>query len=202
MSERLAAQLRFLAELDRAKTVLRHNHVTGTDRREDDAQHQWHVAVMALFLAEYSEEEVDVPKVVAMLLLHDVVEIDAGDVFAYDEIGRAGKRERELAAADRIYRLLPDDQAAWARALWEEFEEGASADARFARALDRLQVLLQNVATGGAAWRRYGTTVDRVRDRNAAIGEASTLLWDHARGVIESAARAGMLNDRSPQSRR
>lgn len=193
MSERLNAQLAFLRELDAVKNILRQSHVAGTDRREDDAQHQWHVAVMALFLAEHAGEPVDVSRVVAMLLLHDVVEIDAGDVFVYDDAARVGKREREEACADRVYGLLPPDQGEWARALWEEFEAAETPEARFAAALDRLQPMLQNLATGGGGWRANGITAQRVLARNRGIADGSPALWDHAERLLHEAIEQGVL---------
>jgi putative hydrolase of HD superfamily len=193
VSDRLVAQLAFLRELDKAKNVLRQSHVEGSARREDDAQHQWHVAVMALLLAEHAEEPVDVSRVVAMLLLHDVVEIDAGDVFVYDEAAQVGKREREEACADRLYGLLPPDQATWARALWEEFEAKETPEARFAGALDRLQPLLQNLATGGEGWRRNGITADRVLALNSRIARSSPALWEHAERLLHEAIDQGVL---------
>jgi putative hydrolases of HD superfamily len=191
--ERLMAQLAFLRELDRAKTVMRQSHVTGTERLEDDAQHQWHVAVMALFLAEHATEPVDVQRVVAMLLLHDVVEIDAGDVFVYDEAAQVGKREREVACAERLYGLLPPDQAEWARELWEEFEAKETPEARFAGAIDRLQPLLQNLATAGVGWKRNGITSGRVLALNARIGTGSEVLWAHAQDLLAAAIAEGVL---------
>jgi putative hydrolases of HD superfamily len=193
VSGRLADQLAFLRELDAVKLILRQSHVQGTDRREDDAQHQWHVAVMALVLAEHADDPVDVARVVAMLLLHDVVEIDAGDVFAYDEAAAVGKADRERACAERVFGLLPPDQDAWARGLWEEFEAGESPEARFAAAIDRLQPLLQNLATDGLGWRRNGVAADRVYALNSRIANGSTALWDHARSLLDEAVAGGIL---------
>jgi len=193
MTDRLLAQLDFLRELDKAKNVLRQSHVTGTDRREDDAQHQWHVAVMALLLAEHAAEPVDVGRVVAMLLLHDVVEIDAGDVFVYDEAAQAGKRAAEERAADRLYGLLPPDQGAWARELWEEYEAKATPEARFAASIDRLQPLLQNLMTGGLGWRRNGVAADRVLRLNSSMEQGAPALWEHARALLEQAVDDGVL---------
>ena len=186
-------QLEFLRELDKAKGVLRQSHTTVGDRREDDAQHQWHVAVMALFLAEHAAEPVDVGRVVAMLLLHDVVEIDAGDVFVYDEAAQAGKAAAEAAAADRLYGLLPPDQGAWARELWEEYEAMATPEARFAASIDRLQPLLQNLMTGGLGWRRNGVTAERVYEVNRRIEPGAPPLWEHARALLDQAVADGVL---------
>jgi putative hydrolases of HD superfamily len=192
-TERIDAQLAFIRELDGAKHIERQNDVADRSRRENDAEHMWHLAVMALVLSEHAADAVDVLKVITMLVLHDVVEIDAGDVFVYDETAREGQEEREAAAADRIYGLLPDDQAGALRAVWDEFEAGVSAEARFARALDRLHPLILNHASGGAAWRRHGVTSDRVIARNAPIGDAAPPLWEAARRLIADAVEAGSL---------
>lgn len=191
--DRLLQQLEFLRELDKAKGVLRQSLTTVGERREDDAQHQWHVAVMALFLAEHAAEPVDVARVVAMLLLHDVVEIDAGDVFVYDEAAHAGKRAAEERAADRLYGLLPPDQAAWARELWEEFEARETPEARFAGSIDRLQPLLQNLMTDGRGWKGNGITADRVFTVNEKIGPGSPVLWEHAKALLARAEAEGVL---------
>ncbi len=153
--DRLHRQITFLMEADRVKTILRRNRVVSDpSRRENDAEHMYHFALMATVLAEYSDAPVDLLRVLKMVLIHDLVEIDAGDVFVYDEQALVGKREREELAADRIFNLLPADQAQEMRALWEEFETEESAEARFAAALDRLQPLLGNYYTQGGAWQR------------------------------------------------
>ena len=193
MAARVEAQLAFVLELDKAKTVVRQNQLADGSRRENDAEHMWHLALMAIVLAEHAGEAIDVGRVVGMLLVHDVVEIDAGDVFVYDDAARAGKHAAEEAAADRIYALLPADQALALRSLWEEFEAGTSPEARFAAALDRLQPLLLNTASGGEAWRRHGVTADRVFARNALIGEAAPALWEAARARLDRAVADGTL---------
>ena len=148
--DRFEQQLRFIVEIDRLKNVLRRTLLTDASRRENSAEHSWHIALMAPLLAEHACEPVNVERVMRMLLVHDIVEIDAGDTFAYDANGNADKAERERRAADRLYGLLPDDQARELRAAWEEFEAAESAEARFAHALDRLQPLLQNLQIGRA----------------------------------------------------
>lgn len=192
-SERLRRQLAFCVEADKVKGVDRQNPITDGSRAENDAEHMWHLALMALFLAEHAGEPVDPARVVAMLLLHDLVEIDAGDVFVYDTAGREAAVEAEAAAADRIFGLLPDDQGRWARRLWDEFEARESADARFARALDRLQPLLQNATADGGGWAKHGITADRVRGINSVIADSSATLWDAARQVIDGAVAGGVL---------
>jgi putative hydrolase of HD superfamily len=193
ISERLQEQLGFLVEVDKLKQVERETSIIGASRRENSAEHSWHIALMALVLGEYAAGEVDLGRVVAMLLLHDVVEIDAGDVFAYDEAGQAGRVEREYEAARRIYKLLPGDQGTTLLRLWREFEERATPEARFAAALDRLQPLLLNVANEGDVWRRHGITADRVYQRNASIEEGAPQLWRAALEIIETAVGAEIL---------
>jgi putative hydrolase of HD superfamily len=191
--DRLARQLAFVDELDKAKAVFRRSWLVSEERNEDDAQHQWHFAVMALILAEHAAEPVDVGRVVAMALLHDVVEIDAGDVFVYDEGAKAGKAAREQAAAERIFNLLPDDQARFVRDLWDEFEARETPESRFAAAIDRVQAVLQNLRTDGAAWREHGITADRVFALNEPIGTAAPALWDEVRSRLDRAVDEGIL---------
>lgn len=192
-TDRLRRQIEFVLECDRAKRVLRRNPLSDGSRRENDAEHSWHLAVMAIVLAEHAADPVDVGRVVRMLLIHDLVEIDAGDTFVYDDEAHVDKEEREAAAADRIFGLLPSDQGERFRALWEEFEARETPEARFAAAVDRLSPLLLNRASGGGAWREHGITADRVRELNSRIGESAPDLWDYARGLIEGAVEAGIL---------
>lgn len=191
--DRLARQIRFILEIDRLKQVLRQTVLTDRSRNENDAEHSWHLAVMAILLHEYAAEAVDVLRVVKMVLVHDLVEIDAGDTFCYDAEGAKDKAQRETAAAERIFPLLPPDQAAEVRALWEEFEARRTPEARFAAALDRLQPLLHNYHTQGFAWRQHGVTVDRVLDRNRHMDEGAPALWAYAKAFIEDAVRRGYL---------
>lgn len=191
--ERLEGQLRFLVELDRAKSVLRRTYVTDGTRRENSAEHMWHLALAVLVLAEHAEEPVDVARVLTMVLIHDIVEIDAGDTFLYGEAARAGQAERERAAADRLYGMLPADQGLELRRLWEEFEARETADARFAAAVDRLQSVLLNLATEGRTWREHGVTADRVRAANAHMARGSSTLWDHVSALLEAAVERGHL---------
>jgi 5'-deoxynucleotidase YfbR-like HD superfamily hydrolase len=194
MSEdRLQRQLRFILEIDRLKGVVRQSYLVGADRRENSAEHSWHVAVMAAVLAEHANAPVDVGRVVTMLLVHDVVEVDAGDTYVYDPAGAAGKAERERRAAERLFGLLPPDQGDELRGLWEEFEAAATADARFAAALDRLMPVLHNVHTGGRSWREHGITADMVIARNGRMREGSEELWRLARALIEDAVAEGHL---------
>ena len=192
--QRVERQLDFLLELDRLKTVLRQTWLTDGSRRENDAEHSWHIAVMAIVLAEHSADPgIDLLKVLKMLLIHDVVEIDAGDTFAYDEVGALDKEKRERAAAERIFGMLPDEQSAAFRDLWEEFEARRSPEARFAAGLDRLQPILHNYHTQGKAWLAHGITARQVVARNQHMAEGAPRLWDYARGIIDEAVARGYL---------
>ncbi len=176
-SERFAGQIRFIVEIDKLKGVLRRTLLTDRSRRENSAEHSWHLALMATLLAEFAPPATNVRRVIEMLLVHDIVEIDAGDTFAYDAAGNADRAQRESAAADRLFGLLPPDQGSRLRALWEEFEAGASDEARYAIALDRLQPLLQNVHADGGAWRTHGVTREQVLARMQPIRELSESIW-------------------------
>ena len=150
--ERLKKQMEFIVEVDKVKKIIRQTYLADSSRKENDAEHSWHLALMAVLLQEYSNEEVDLARVIPMVLIHDLVEIDAGDTYAYDAAGSADKRERETKAADRIFALLPEDQGSWFRALWEEFEAYETAEAKFAHVLDNCQPLLLNDASDGLSW--------------------------------------------------
>ncbi|HXP96038.1 MAG TPA: HD domain-containing protein [Telmatospirillum sp.] len=194
MIERLTSQIAFILEIDKMKTILRQNvPITEPHRQENDAEHSWHLAMMALLLAEHADEAVDVARVVKMLLIHDVVEIDAGDTFVYDTAGHHDKAEREQRAADRLFGMLPADQTADLRGLWDEFEARATADARFAHAIDHLQPVLLNVATKGLRWKVHGVTADRVLDRNRVVGESSERLWSYLQGLVADMIAQGHL---------
>ena len=191
--DRLQQQIRFILEIDALKGVLRRSYLLRVDRPENSAEHSWHVAIMAVLLAEHANEPVDVSRVVRMLLVHDIVEVDAGDTYVYDAAGAAAKAEREARAAERLFGMLPEDQGREFRALWEELEAGHTAEARFAAALDRLMPVLHNVHTAGRSWREHGITADRVIARNATISEGSEALWAYARSLIEGAVAKGHL---------
>jgi putative hydrolase of HD superfamily len=190
---RLERQIRFILEIDRLKGVLRQSYLAGVERRENSAEHSWHLAVMALVLAEHANAAVDVTRVVQMLLVHDIVEVDAGDTYVYDPAARAGQAERERRAADRLFGLLPDDQGRELRALWEEFEGRASPEARFAAALDRLMPVLHNCFTGGRSWREHGVTADLVIERNRPMRGGSETLWTYALARVREAVERGDL---------
>ena len=174
---RLQEQFAFLAEADKLKNVLRQTLVSGSLRRENSAEHSWHLTLAALVLREYAAEPVDLDRALKMLIVHDVVEIDAGDTFAYDTAGNVNKAERERAAADRLFGLLPPDLAHELRALWEEFEAFATPEARFANAVDRIQPLLQNLHTHGGTWRSHNLTREQVLWRMEPIRTALPALW-------------------------
>ncbi len=189
----VADRLRFVLELDRLKGVLRRTPVLGGERLENSAEHSWHVAMTALALAPLADEPIDLDRVVQILLVHDVVEIDAGDVFIYDEAGRAAVEEAEAAAADRIFGLLPEPEATRLRALWDEYERRSSPEGRFAYACDRLQPLLANVAAGGGSWARHGVGVDRVKEVNSRMASGSSRLWEVAEAVLDACVDEGLL---------
>jgi putative hydrolase of HD superfamily len=190
---RLEAQLRFIVEVDRLKSVLRRTWLTDGSRRENSAEHSWHLALMALLLAEHAPPGLDLPHATRILLVHDLVEIDAGDTFAYDADGNADRAAREREAAERLFGLLPPDQARELRALWEEFEAGETAEARFALALDRLQPLLLNVRSQGGAWRAHGVTREQVLDRMQPIATVSAEIWAYVEWAVNEVWAAGWI---------
>ena len=178
MDERLKKQLDFILEIDKEKNILRQTHLSDHGRRENDAEHAWHMAIMAYLLKEYSNEPVDVAKVMIMCLIHDVVEIDAGDTYAYDAEGLKTQKAREEAAKERIYSLLPDDQKQDLQALFDEFEERKTSEAKFARALDNLQPLLLNNSNDGGDWREHQVTEAQVYGRQRSTAEGSDKLYE------------------------
>lgn len=191
---RLARQVGFILEVDKLKEIFRQTHNTQSRRAENDAEHSWHLCLCVIVLAEHANSPtLDVLRVLKMLILHDLVEIDAGDTFAYDTARMAGQHEREALAADRIFGLLPADQTAEFRALWDEFEAKATPEAKFAAAVDRFQPMLLNCHTEGTAWRRHGVTHDRVLARNAHVAEGCQPLWEYVVKMVQSAVDAGHL---------
>lgn len=192
-NDRLAQQIQFVVELDKLKAILRQTLLTDGSRRENSAEHSWHIALMAIVLAEYSPVELDLLRVVKLLLLHDVVEIDAGDTFCYDHQGNHSKADRELQAADRLFGLLPLDQASELRSLWDEFEAQATPEAQFAAALDRLQPLLNNQQTQGHSWQKHGIRRPQVKHRIAPMLVGAPELWHFADQLIDACVAAGYL---------
>ena len=193
---RLDEQLAFVTEIGRLKGVLRQTRLAGAglDRRENSAEHSWHLALMALALAEHAPPGTDLSKVITMVLIHDLVEIDAGDLFAYaDETSQQLQDAAEAEAADRIFAILPADQACTLRELWDEFNERRSPEARFARALDRLQPMLENRAAGGGTWQTHGVTADQVLTKVALIDDGSPSLGQYARDLVARAVADGIL---------
>lgn len=190
---RLARQMAFLLELDKLKTILRRTYLLDNSRNENTAEHSWHLSVMAIILAEHSDQPIDTLHTLKMLLVHDVVEIDAGDTYIYDTAGNEGKAAREQEAAQRIFGLLPADQQGEIHALWQEFEARTTPEARFAAALDRLMPLLHNFHTQGRSWQEHGIHAGQVRARNAHIADGSQALWDYAQGLIQQAVAGNIL---------
>ncbi len=194
--ERLERQIAFIVELDKLKSVFRRSYVLGAERRENSAEHSWQAALAAMMLAEHADEAVDRERVVKMLLVHDVVEIDAGDVSVYDLEARAAKAEEEEQAAERIFGLLPDDLAGEVRALWDEFEGQETPNARFAKAIDRLLPLLHNARCGGRTWKDLGVVDSQVREVNAVIEHGSKELWAFTSEELDRAVAEGLLPTR------
>ncbi|SEK25645.1 putative hydrolases of HD superfamily [Ruminococcus sp. YRD2003] len=193
MDDRLRKQLDFMIELDKMKNLYRQTYVLCEDRKENDAEHSWHLAILAMMLSEYSNEPVDVLHVIKMVLVHDVVEIDAGDTYCYDSEGYKSKAEREEKAAQRIFGLLPDDQQAEFYSLWREFEDSETADARFAALLDRLQPLTLNYTKGGISWQEHGIRKEQVLARNTEYFGVSDKIAEAIKEMIDDAADKGWL---------
>ena len=189
-ASRLTRQIDFISELDKLKLILRRISIIGESRLENSAEHSWHLGVMVPLLAEYAPEDVDVSRVMKMLLIHDVVEIDAGDTFCFDEAANLDKEERELRAADRLFGLLPEDQSVEFRGLWDEFEAGESPEAAFANALDRLQGLLMNRGNKGGTWLKYGITREQILKRMDPIREGAPAIWPLVLQVVDDALGA------------
>ena len=195
--QNLPEQLAFILELDRLKGVYRQTTVKAdNNRQENSAEHSWHIALMANVLSEYTEEPVDVNRAVMMLLIHDIVEIDAGDTFAFaaqQELD--GQEDKEIEAANRLFGLLPTAQFEQMKALWLEFEQAQTADARFAKGMDRILPLLQNMANGGGSWVRHGVTKSQVLKRNEYLQQVTPKLWQYACQQIDLAVANGWLKD-------
>ncbi len=192
-TQRLEQQITFILEVDRLKSILRRSYLLNETRHENSAEHSWHLSVMALVLAEHANAEVDTLRVLKMLLVHDIVEIDSGDTYIYDAAGNVTKAERENAAARRIFGLLPEDQQAELTALWQEFEARETPEAKFAAALDRLMPLLHNSHTQGRSWQEHGITKQHVLTLNRHMDEGSQTLWEYAEALIQDAAAQGFL---------
>ncbi|MDL2142954.1 HD domain-containing protein [Flavobacterium tructae] len=192
-TEDLLDQIAFIKEIDKVKYIQRKTKLFHSDRNENDAEHSWHLALMAIVLAEHSDAPIDVLKVVKMVLIHDIVEIDAGDTFIYDSQKNHSNTDEERLAANRIFGLLPKKQAEELIAIWEEFEAGETNEAKFARSMDRLEPLLQNTSNNGGTWKEFGVNYDKVYDKKSVIKEGSKTLWSYAEGLINESVEKGIL---------
>lgn len=179
-NENLDRLFDFFRETDKEKFIGRQTYLTGGERKENDAEHAWHASLMAILLSEYSNKKIDVLKTVTMILIHDIVEIDAGDTYAYDDIGKQTQREREEKAADRIFGILPHEKGGELRKLWEEFERNDTPEANFAHAMDNLQPMMLNDHTNGKAWREHKVVLTKILNRNETTKQGSSPLWDYA----------------------
>ncbi len=197
LAPRLKSQIEFLFAIDALKSVYRATLIASGERRENSAEHSWHLTLFARILAEHANQPVDVDRVVFMLMVHDIVEVDAGDVPIHGQ-QNPNKDAEEQAAATRLFGLLPDDQASLLRQYWDEFETGETADARFAKAIDRLQPVLLNALTGGGTWNDFDVSLDQVRTRTAQIGKGSDELWEMANAIFSEAAENGWLRTDPP----
>lgn len=177
---RIDKQFEFLLEADKEKFIQRDTLKSDGETFENDAEHAWHMAIMCLLLGEYANEDIDLLKTISMILIHDIVEIDAGDTYAYDDEGKKSQRERELKAADRLFGLLPDDQGKKFRALWEEFEEGKTAEARFAHTMDNVQPAMLNNSTDGKRWAKNKVKLSQILERNKNTADGSKTLWEYS----------------------
>ena len=194
MDERLSKQLEFALEMDKEKSIGRQTYILKGARKENDAEHAWHLSLMTLLLSEYSDETIDIARTLALVTLHDVIEIDAGDTYAYDSKGNATKREREVKAADRIFSILPEEQREYFRGLWDEFEEAKTPESKFAHSMDSIQPIMLNDASGGLAWREHGVFASAVERRaQNTIRPGSEKLYRLAMEIIEKNVEKGNL---------
>lgn len=192
---RLEQQVNFIVEIDKVKNIFRQTYLADANRKENDAEHSWHLAISAFLLKEHVKEEVDLLKTILMVLIHDLVEIDAGDTYAYDDAGAIDKREREEKGAERIFGMLPEDQGTYFRELWEEFEAYESADAKFAHLLDNFQPLLLNDASNGKSWEEHGVKKSQIYKRNEKIEETSAPVWEYMKALIQKHIELGHVKD-------
>ena len=194
-NERLEKQIDFILEADKEKNIIRQTHLSENGRRENDAEHAWHMAIMVYLLKEYANEEIDVAKAMMMALIHDIVEIDAGDTYAYDPKGLETQKAREEQAAERIFGLLPDDQGEELKSLFQEFEASETPEARFVRAMDNFQPLLLNDSNDGGDWREHEIGKTQVMKRHTKTKLGSDVIWERAREIIEKHVRKGNIKD-------
>jgi len=192
-TENLLKQVAFIKEIDKLKYIQRKTKLFNSDRHENDAEHSWHLAMMTIVLASHSDKPIDVLKVVKMVLIHDIVEIDAGDTFIYDNVKNHTNTDEELLAAKRIFGLLPEEQAQEFIAIWQEFEDGITDEAKFAKTMDRFEPLLQNTSNNGGTWTEFNVPYQKVYDKKVAIKEGSATIWNYAENLINESVEKGIL---------
>ncbi len=192
-TDNLLKQISFIKEIDKLKYIQRKTRLFNSDRNENDAEHSWHLAMMAIVLAEHSDKPIDVLKVLKMVLIHDIVEIDAGDTFIYDAQKNHTNTDEELIAAKRIFGLLPEEQAEEFIAIWQEFEDGITDEAKFARAMDRFEPLLQNASNDGGTWKEFNVPYQKVYDKKKAIKNGSATIWEYAKNLLNESVDKGIL---------
>lgn len=194
--ERLNKQFEFIKEIDKEKEIVRQTPLADGSRKENDAEHAWHMAIMTMLLSEYSNENIDKSRTIEMLLIHDLVEVYSGDTYCYDEEGKKSQRQRELEAADKLFGMLPSDQAKYFRELWDEFEAEETAEAKFARSMDCIQPAMLNRCSGGLSWLEHGVVVSQVLDRNKNTSKGSEVLWEYSKeNFIRPAVKDGQLRE-------
>ena len=191
--ENLLKQISFIKEIDKLKYILRKTKLFNSDRNENDAEHSWHLALMTIILAEHSNHSIDVLRVLKMVLIHDIVEIDAGDTFIYDTMKSHSNTDNELMAAKRIFGLLPGEQVDEFIAIWEEFEAGETNEAKFAKSMDRFEPLLQNTSNNGGTWKEFDVDYDKVYEKKKVIKDGSTSLWNYTENLINESVDKGIL---------
>lgn len=191
ISDNLLKQIEFIKEIDKIKYIQRRTKLFNSDRKENDAEHSWHLAMMAIVLSEYSDAKIDLLKVIKMVLIHDIVEIDAGDTFLYDK--NHENTEEEMKSAKRIFGILPEKQAAEFIEIWTEFEDGISDEAKFAKSMDKLEPLLQNTSNNGGTWKEFGVKYQTVHDKKKVIKKGSSELWNYAEKLLNDSVEKGIL---------
>jgi putative hydrolase of HD superfamily len=192
-NEHLKTQIEFIKEIDKLKYIQRRTKLFNSDRHENDAEHSWHLAMMTIVLAEHSNVQIDILKVLKMVLIHDIVEIDAGDTFIYDTTKSHSNTDEERDAANRIFGLLPQEQALEFISIWEEFEKGISNEAKFAKSMDRLEPLLQNTSNNGGTWKEFGIKYQTVYEKKKVIKDGSNELWNFADELLQNSVKNGIL---------
>ncbi|MEL7002665.1 MAG: HD domain-containing protein [Bacteroidota bacterium] len=193
LHERLAKQIEFIKEIDKLKYITRKTKLFNSDRHENDAEHSWHLAMMVLVLSEYANESIDLLKVLKMVLIHDIVEIDAGDTFLFDNNKDHSNTDEELKAAKRIFGLLPKEQGKELVEIWEEFEAGITKESKFAKAIDRLEPILQNTTNNGGTWAEFNVSYETVKEKKRGIKEGSEVLWGYAQDLLNKSVQQGIL---------